>query len=148
MSQLQNFETEKVLNQFVAGMGDAGGRGKLANPPKYTIERVELQGAVVLVITIEELDPSSKPCYVIERGAQGGSYKRIDDKDVPLSSTEVLVIGVIRSRRAPSDRDAVAGAGADNLDETLVDRTIDRAYLVDAPGNARRAGQDKRSWSA
>lgn len=62
-----NFETEKVLNQFVAGMGDAGGRGKLANPPKYTIERVELQGTVVLVITIEELDPSSKPCYVIER---------------------------------------------------------------------------------
>ena len=52
-----NFETEKVLNQFVAGMGDAGGRGKLANPPKYTIERVELQGTVVLVITIEELDP-------------------------------------------------------------------------------------------
>ena len=54
-----NFETEKVLNQFVAGMGDAGGRGKLANPPKYTIERVELQGTVVLVITIEELDPRS-----------------------------------------------------------------------------------------
>ena len=74
---VENFETEKVLNQFVAGMGDAGGRGKLANPPKYTIERVELQGTVVLVITIEELDPSSKPCYVIERGAQGGSYKRI-----------------------------------------------------------------------
>ena len=69
---VENFETEKVLNQFVAGMGDAGGRGKLANPPKYTIERVELQGTVVLVITIEELDPSSKPCYVIERGAQGG----------------------------------------------------------------------------
>ena len=81
-----------MLNQFVAGMGDAGGRGKLANPPKYTIERVELRGTVVLVITIEELDPSSKPCYVIERGAQGGSYKRIDDKDVPLSSTEVLAL--------------------------------------------------------
>ena len=31
-----NFETEKVLNQFVAGMGDAGGRGKLANPPKLS----------------------------------------------------------------------------------------------------------------
>ena len=89
---VENFETEKVLNQFVAGMGDAGGRGKLANPPKYTIERVELRGAIVLVITIEELDPSSKPCYVIERGAQGGSYKRIDDKDVPLSSLERLNI--------------------------------------------------------
>lgn len=40
---------------------------------------MELQDVIVLVITIEELDPSSKPCYVIERGAQGGSYKRIDD---------------------------------------------------------------------
>ena len=116
---VENFETEKVLNQFVAGMGDAGGRGKLANPPKYTIERVELQGTVVLVIAIEELDPSSKPCYVIERGAQGGSYKRIDDKDVPLSSTEVLALASY-GRATPSDRDAVAGAGADNLDETLV----------------------------
>ena len=102
-----NFETEKVLNQFVAGMGDAGGRGKLANPPKYTIERVELRGTVVLVITIEELDPSSKPCYVIERGAQGGSYKRIDDKDVPLSSTEVLALSSYE-RTSPSDRDAVS----------------------------------------
>lgn len=117
---VENFETEKVLNQFVSGMGDAGGRGKLANPPKYTIERVELQGVIVLVIAIEELDPSSKPCYVIERGAQGGSYKRIDDKDVPLSSTEVLALASY-GRATPSDRDAVAGAGADNLDETLVD---------------------------
>lgn len=70
---VENFETEKVLNQFVSGMGDAGGRGKLANPPKYTIERVELQGVIVLVITIEELDPSSKPCYVIERAPRAAA---------------------------------------------------------------------------
>lgn len=101
---------------------------------------MELQGVIVLVITIEELDPSSKPCYVIERGAQGGSYKRIDDKDVPLSSTEVLTLASY-GRATPSDRDAVAGAGADNLDETLVDRTDRSGFLVDAPGNARRAGQ-------
>ena len=124
-----NFETEKVLNQFVAGMGDAGGRGKLANPPKYTIERVELRGTVVLVITIEELDPSSKPCYVIERGAQGGSYKRIDDKDVPLSSTEVLALSSYE-RTSPSDRDAVSCASVGDLDESLVDRTIERAYSL------------------
>ena len=124
-----NFETEKVLNQFVAGMGDAGGRGKLANPPKYTTERVELQGTVVLVITIEELDPSSKPCYVIERGAQGGSYKRIDDKDVPLSSTEVLALSSYE-RTSPSDRDTVPGTSVGDLDESLVDRTIERAYSL------------------
>lgn len=137
-----NFETEKVLNQFVAGMGDAGGRGKLANPPKYTIERVELQGTVVLVITIEELDPSSKPCYVIERGAQGGSYKRIDDKDVPLSSTEVLALASY-GRATPSDRDAVPGTSVGDLDESLVDRTIERAYSLTP--RAMRGATDKKT---
>ena len=137
-----NFETEKVLNQFVAGMGDAGGRGKLANPPKYTIERVELQGTVVLVITIEELDPSSKPCYVIERGAQGGSYKRIDDKDVPLSSTEVLALSSYE-RTSPSDRDAVPGTSVGDLDESLVDRTIERAYSLTS--RAMRGAADKKT---
>lgn len=137
-----NFETEKVLNQFVAGMGDAGGRGKLANPPKYTIERVELQGTVVLVITIEELDPSSKPCYVIERGAQGGSYKRIDDKDVPLSSTEVLALPSYE-RTSPSDRDVVPGTSVGDLDESLVDRTIERAYSLTP--RAMRGAADKKT---
>ena len=139
---VENFETEKVLNQFVAGMGDAGGRGKLANPPKYTIERVELRGTVVLVITIEELDPSSKPCYVIERGAQGGSYKRIDDKDVPLSSTEVLALSSY-DRTSPSDRDAVPGAVAGDLDEALVDRTIERAFSLTP--RAMRGAPDKKT---
>ena len=139
---VENFETEKVLNQFVAGMGDAGGRGKLANPPKYTIERVELRGTVVLVITIEELDPSSKPCYVIERGAQGGSYKRIDDKDVPLSSTEVLALSSYE-RTSPSDRDAVPGAVAGDLDEALVDRTIERAFSLTP--RAMRGAPDKKT---
>ena len=138
-----NFETEKVLNQFVAGMGDAGGRGKLANPPKYTIERVELQGTVVLVITIEELDPSSKPCYVIERGAQGGSYKRIDDKDVPLSSTEVLALSSYE-RTSPSDRDAVPGTSVGDLDESH-----DRACLfVDASSDARCGGQEDKDGAS
>lgn len=137
-----NFETEKVLNQFVAGMGDAGGRGKLANPPKYAIERVELQGVIVLVITIEELDPSSKPCYVIDRGAQGGSYKRIDDKDVPLSSTEVLALPSYE-RTSPSDRDAVPGTSVGDLDESLVDRTIERAYSLTP--RAMRGAADKKT---
>ncbi len=142
---VENFETEKVLNQFVAGMGDAGGRGKLANPPKYTIERVELQGTVVLVITIEELVLVEKPCYVIERGAQAGSYKRIDDKDVPLSSTEVLSLSSYE-RTSPSDA-AVPGAVAGDLDEALVDRTIERAFRPHPVQCAARRTR-KRSWSA
>ena len=52
----------------------------------------------------------------MERGAQGGSYKRIDDKDVLLSSTEVLALASYE-RTSPSDRDAVPGAGEDDIDE-------------------------------
>lgn len=135
-----NFETEKVLNQFVAGMGDAGGRGKLANPPKYAIERVELQSVIVLVITIEELDPSSKPCYVIERGAQGGSYKRIDRQDVSAFIDRGARIGVIRS--SDSERSRRGGGRRCGRSRRDAGRPYDRSgFLVDAPGDARRAGQ-------
>ena len=96
----------------------------------------------VLVITIEELDPSSKPCYVMERGAQGGSYKRIDDKDVPLSSTEVLALSSYE-RTSPSDRDAVPGTSVGDLDESMVDRTIERAYSLTP--RAMRGAADKKT---
>ncbi len=46
-------------------------------------------------------------------------------------------------RATPSDRDAVAGAGADNLDETLVDRTIDRAFSLTP--RAMRGAPDKQT---
>lgn len=46
-------------------------------------------------------------------------------------------------RATPSDRDAVAGAGADDLDETLVDRTIDRAFSLTP--RAMRGAPDKQT---
>ncbi len=78
----------------------------------------------------------------MERGAQGGSYKRIDDKDVPLSSTEVLALSSYE-RTSPSDRDAVPGTSVGDLDESLVDRTIERAYSLTP--RAMRGAADKKT---
>lgn len=36
------------------------------------------------------MDLAQKPCYITNRGLQGGSYKRIDDKDIKLSLNEIV----------------------------------------------------------
>ncbi len=123
----EGFDPGRTRDQFVAGMGDGGSPSKLVNPPKYKIERVEVDGSAVLVIEIFELDPASKPCYVFDRGPAKGSYKRVDDKDVLLSSNELFSVSTA-GRVSNFDRESVEGATAADLDKTLVERTFDRAY--------------------
>ena len=48
---------------------------------------------------------------------------------MPLSSTEVLALSSYE-RTSPSDRDTVPGTSVGDLDESLVDRTIERAYSL------------------
>ncbi len=126
-SPVQGFDLDRVRDQFVAGMGDGGTPSKLVNPPKYKIERVEVDGALVLAIEILELDPASKPCYLFDRGPAKGSYKRVDDKDVPLSANELFSVSTA-SRVGNFDREPVEAASVADLNKTLLERTFDRAY--------------------
>ncbi len=124
---VEGFDVDRVRDQFVAGMGDSGTPGKLVNPPRYRIERVEVDDQLVLAIEIFELDPASKPCYVYDRGPAKGSYKRVDDKDILLSSNELFSISTA-SKVGNFDREPVAGATAADFDKTLLERTFERAY--------------------
>ncbi len=124
---VEGFDADRIRDQFVAGMGDGGAAGKLVNPPKYRIERVEVDGGFALAIQIFELDPASKPCYIFDRGPAKGSYKRVDDKDVLLSSYELFSVSTA-SKVSNFDRTPVAGATAADFDKTLVERTFNRAY--------------------
>ncbi len=126
-SPVQGFDLDRVRDQFVAGMGDGGTPSKLVNPPKYKIERVEVDGALVLAIEILELDPASKPCYLFDRGPAKGSYKRVDDKDVLLSANELFSVSTA-SRVGNFDREPVEAATVADLNKTLLERTFDRAY--------------------
>lgn len=84
------FAIDKVLDQFITGMGDGNPQGaRIVQPPGYHPHRFTFEGSPVLTIEIEELEADKKPCYVAGRGIVGGSYKRIDDQDIRLSPTEI-----------------------------------------------------------
>ena len=85
-----DFAIERVCDQFIAGVNDRNGEGKVVNPPRYDIARIEHEGAELLAITLEELPANSKPCYIKSKGMQAGSYKRCDDQDLLLSASETL----------------------------------------------------------
>lgn len=120
---VEKFDIDRVLTQFVTGMGDGGQPAVVANAPRYEMTRAFLDGAQVLLIEIEELGIGDKPCYIVARGIQGGSYKRVDDKDIKLSAPELYEM---QSVLIPSDADGgiVAEATLDDLDEELVDAII------------------------
>lgn len=132
-----DFQADKVCDQFVSGMGDGGTSGRLTNPPEYRVERDAYEGATILVICIEELPATQKPCYITARGILAGSYKRIDDKDVKLSSSEVYEIQsatVIDH----SDRAIVDEATTSDLDPAVCEAIFSRA-LVLTPRSMRGA---------
>ena len=72
--------------------------------PNYSIERAMLQKSPLLLITVDELDLSHKPCYIVDRGVQGGSYKRVDDVDVPLSANEIYSLETADTTRSEERR--------------------------------------------
>lgn len=126
---IPDFEIDKVRDQFVAGMGDGGSKGRLANPPHYSIEKVEFEGVLLLHIEISELGLSHKPCYIVDRGVQGGSYKRVDDADLPLSANEVYLLNTA-AVVTDSDRRVVPGALLSDLDEELLTETFSKAQRI------------------
>lgn len=117
------FDPDRVVDQLVAGMGDGGGQGRLTMPPAYNMERHQLEGAPVLVVHVLENEIGSKPCYVTAKGLQGGSYRRVDDKDIRLSATEIFEM---QRALAPqeSDRGVVEEADAHDLDDEVLEALI------------------------
>ncbi|MGJ5589739.1 AlbA family DNA-binding domain-containing protein, partial [Micrococcus lylae] len=75
----EGFDPQRVIDQFVSGMGDGGQPPQLTNPPVYTIERAELEGRPVVAVDIAENDLGRKPCWRTAQGTEKGSYKRVDD---------------------------------------------------------------------
>lgn len=121
----KGFELEKVRNAFVEGMGDGAAHStKITNIPAYELERVFFEGKQLLCITIHELAPGEKPAFITRKGKVGGSYKRIDDKDIRLSANEVYELSTLL-QYVQSDRAAVPEASTDNLSSDLLKRFVE-----------------------
>lgn len=123
---VKHFAIDKVLNQFITGMGDGDPNGaRIAQPPSYHPHRYTFEGSPVIAIEVEELETDKKPCYVAGRGIVGGSYKRVDDHDVRLSPSEIYSL---QNYLTPSrvDRKSVEAATVEDLMAELVDGLLER----------------------
>lgn len=118
------FDLDRVRDQFVEGIGDGGSEGRLALPPMYEMERHVIDGAPILVLQIAENDLGTKPCYVKAKGVQGGSFKRVDDKNIKLSATEIFEMQRALKPQE-SDRVPIPEADVSDLDPALVDKLLD-----------------------
>lgn len=136
-SFVKDFELDAVLNQFVTGMGDGGQPSKLTNIPAYHIERIVCEEGNALEIRIDELDTNQKPCYITDQGLYGGSYKRVDDKDIQLSRNEIFEIQSA-TEVDNSDRTVVESATVDDLDSNVYEAIFARALTL-APRSLRDA---------
>lgn len=110
----EGFDPRRIIDQFIDGIGDANPAGaRLTHPPRYAVQRFSVDSAPVLAITIEENSPGSKPCYITARGPRSGGFKRVDDKDVRLSATEVYEL---ENSMTSSDADRAVVPEADMAD--------------------------------
>lgn len=123
---VSGFKLNKVRDQFISGLEDGGNaKPKIANMPQYDLERVDFEGSQVLVVSISEVEARFKPCYIRDRGLSNGAFKRVDDKDIKLSATEVFELEHLLEP-SPADREAVKDSSVEDLDRTLVDRLLAR----------------------
>ncbi len=118
------FDIDRVVDQFVDGIGDGKTLGaRLTNPPTYRLHRFAIEDHPVLAIEIDENLPANKPCFVTAKGMSGGAYKRVDDKDIRLSATEIFQMQNLLVDHG-ADRQIVPEATVDDLDERLVDEFV------------------------
>lgn len=137
------FDLQANLDAFVMSVGDGGiDNCKLENPPRYTLERHEFEGKSLLVIDIAENEIGSKPCFIRKLGMVSGSYKRVDDKDLRLSPTELYEMQNIL-KPSIDDREVVPGATPDDLNDDVVDQIIAMARMLNS--KAVRGTSDRAS---
>lgn len=99
---------------------------KLTPPIRASIEVVDLDGAQVVRLDVDELDPVDKPCYVTARGEYNGSFVRGGDGDRRLSRYEVTQL--LSNRGQPThDHVAVATATLEDLDAKAVEQVLRHA---------------------
>lgn len=127
---VEGFDSDVVRDQFVEGIGDGGGQGaRLTNPPAYGLTRETVDGFPVITITIASNQPGHRPCFVTAKGLPGGAYKRVDDKDIKLSATEVFAMQH-ELTVSEADNQIVDEADESDLDGQVLDALI--AYRKDS----------------
>lgn len=94
-------------------------------PVRADVDIADFEGAQVVVASVPEMDPASKPCYVKTKGMAGGSYTRGGDGDRLLTAYEIFMLHANRGQ-PQDDYEVVAEASPADLDEDAVGRLLRR----------------------
>lgn len=114
------FDARRVRDQVVTGLAE-----KLDPRPIAEIELNEVDGAQIVTIDVEELPSYDKPCFVVSKGKERGSYERRADGDHRMGTYQVFLHS-INVQQPEDDLQAVDGAGLSDLDPMLVRRMLAR----------------------
>lgn len=121
---VDGFDQNVIASKLMEGMGDGNPQGvRLTNPPEYEISRCEYEHKPFLVVDIHENPIEAKPCYVTAKGPKSGGYRRMDDKDIRLSATEVFEFENA-TLPSPADRGIVPEATVNDLNAAAVDLVL------------------------
>lgn len=119
------FDPQKIMDAVADGFGDGNVTGgRLTNPPNYRPWRDEVDGAPVVLVSVEENAPGTKPCFITTRGPGTGAFRRLDDKDVQLSPTEIFELEHQLSAHQ-ADRESVVEARLSDLEDDRIQALID-----------------------
>jgi ATP-dependent DNA helicase RecG len=88
-------------------------------PVRADLEVRLFEGSPVLMVSVPELDPRHKPCFVKQRGEYQGSFIRGGDGDRRLTEYEIHLLHANRGQPR-DDREPVPEATIDDLDPAAV----------------------------
>jgi ATP-dependent DNA helicase RecG len=86
--------------------------------PSVRIAIQEFEGGEVVVAQVEELAAEQKPCFVVAKGKEGGSYERLLDGDHRMGTHAIFLLSSNRAQPL-RDIDPVSGTSRADLDPDL-----------------------------
>lgn len=116
-----DFHVDRVRDALVDACSN-----KLVPPIRSTIEVLKFEGAEIIRLAVDPLDPTEMPSYVKSRGVYGGSYLRSGDGDVRLNHYEVSQL-LSNTEQPQFDREEIQGPRIDDLDQELIDNALAHA---------------------
>lgn len=101
--------------------------------PLFTIS--EIDGCAVVSAEIPGIDLADRPCFYTGKGRIKGSYKRIGDRDVPMTEYEIYSLEAFR-RKYQDDIRVIPGCGFETLDPSKL-----AEYLLKIKASKSRLSQ-------